>query len=210
MTNPISTYRFQFNKDFTFEDLEQLIPYFQKLGIGTIYASPIFESVPGSTHGYDGLNPHRINPEIGTMEQLRAISHQLKTSNIQWLQDIVPNHMAFHPKNQWLMDVLEKGPQSQYASFFDITWSDPSFSGRLMVPFLGAPVEDTIKNGELKIAYEEQRFVFKYFDAVYPLQPLSYSVILQSSKQKQPDAIVQLLAQLPKMEEAQAYSESWN
>src|SRR5215217_7050945 len=99
MTNPISTYRFQFNKDFTFEDFEKLIPYLQKLGIGTVYASPILEAVPGSTHGYDGLNPHCINPEIGSLEQLKSISRQLTANKMQWLQDIVPNHMAFHPKN---------------------------------------------------------------------------------------------------------------
>src|SRR4029079_10378609 len=123
MTNPISTYRFQFNNNFRFEDFEKIIPYLQQLGVGTIYASPIFEAVPGSTHGYDGLNPCRINPEVGTIEQLKAISRQLKTHNISWLQDIVPNHMAFHSKNEWLMDVLEKGSQSQFASWFDITWS---------------------------------------------------------------------------------------
>src|SRR5687767_12454629 len=117
MTNPISTYRFQFNKDFDFELFEQLIPYLQQVGVGTIYASPVFKAVQGSTHGYDGLDPHQINPEIGTEEQLRAISEKLKASQIQWLQDIVPNHMAFHSGNQWLMDVLEKGPQSKYVSF---------------------------------------------------------------------------------------------
>src|SRR5688572_31327428 len=107
MTNPISTYRFQFHKEFNFQAFEELIPYLQKLGVGTVYASPIFESVPGSTHGYDGLNPHLINPEIGTEEQLYVISDKLKNAQIQWLQDIVPNHMAFHSGNKWLMDVLE-------------------------------------------------------------------------------------------------------
>src|SRR5687767_4124144 len=100
MNNPVSTYRFQFHKDFTFDDLEALIPYLQKLGVGAVYASPIFRAVPGSTHGYDGLNPHAINEEIGTLEQLTAISQQLKASNVGWLQDIVPNHMAFDHRNE--------------------------------------------------------------------------------------------------------------
>ena len=103
-----------------------------------MYASPIFEATPGSTHGYDGVNPHRINPEIGTEEQLKEYTRLLKESGINWLQDIVPNHMAFHPNNSWLMDVLEKGPQSVYAKFFDIAWNNPALHGRIMVPFLRA------------------------------------------------------------------------
>src|SRR5699024_7442744 len=104
MFNPRATYRIQFNKDFTFSNLEEIIPYLKKLGIGAIYASPIFEATPGSSHGYDVTNPHVINPEIGTEEQLRSLSAQLKSADIGWVQDIVPNHMAFHPRNQWLMD----------------------------------------------------------------------------------------------------------
>src|SRR5689334_25436436 len=99
MTPLIATYRFQFHKEFNFEDLKKIIPYLQQLGIGTLYASPIFTSVPGSTHGYDGLNPHQINPEIGSLEDLQNISQELRSSGINWLQDIVPNHMAFDPRN---------------------------------------------------------------------------------------------------------------
>ncbi|MFL5809043.1 MAG: malto-oligosyltrehalose synthase, partial [Flavisolibacter sp.] len=210
MTNPISTYRFQFNNSFRFEDFEKIISYMQQLGVGTIYASPIFEAVQGSTHGYDGINPCRINPEIGTLEQLKAISQQLKASSISWLQDIVPNHMAFHSKNEWLMDVLEKGPQSQFGSFFDITWSDPSYKGRLMVPFLGATLDEVIANSELKIDYRDQRLVFKYYDATYPLQPLSYVDILKPNDQETPDAVKQLMLQLPKMEDEKDYAEAWS
>ena len=109
MLNPISTYRIQFHKDFTLKDFKRIIPYLQQLGVKTIYASPILQAVPGSMHGYDTINPHLINPEIGTLEELQAISGELKGLGMQWIQDIVPNHMAFHPGNKWLMDVLEKG-----------------------------------------------------------------------------------------------------
>ena len=118
INNPTSTYRIQFHRHFTFSDFERIIPYLDKLGVRTLYASPIVEAVPGSVHGYDSVNPQRINPEIGTETQLRAISRQLQQRGMQWIQDIVPNHMAFHPHNAWLMDVLEKGPLSNYASFF--------------------------------------------------------------------------------------------
>ncbi|HZF64913.1 MAG TPA: alpha-amylase family glycosyl hydrolase [Chitinophagaceae bacterium] len=182
MYNPIATYRIQFQKEFSFEEFENIISYLQQLGVSTVYASPIFEAVSGSTHGYDGLNPHRINPEVGTEDQLRRINQQLKEQNMGWLQDIVPNHMAFHSANPWLMDVLEKGTQSVYAAFFDVSWTGLLYKGRIMVPFLGATLEQVIQNNELKIAYQEGRFVFQYFDSVYPLNPRSYAGILQAAR----------------------------
>ncbi|WP_295767063.1 malto-oligosyltrehalose synthase [uncultured Mucilaginibacter sp.] len=180
MNNPVATYRIQFHSAFTFDDFERIIPYLQKLGVSTIYASPVFEAAPGSTHGYDGVNPHRINPEIGTEKQLKAITSRLGQSNIDWLQDIVPNHMGFHHNNPWLMDVLEKGKLSMYASFFDATWTSALFRDEpLMVPFLGSSLNETIENNELTVAYEQQQgLVFKYFDSLYPLSPASYAAIL--------------------------------
>ncbi|MBD0276643.1 MAG: hypothetical protein ICV81_01580, partial [Flavisolibacter sp.] len=89
MYNPIATYRIQFHKDFSFQEFERIIPYLQQLGVSTVYASPIFEATPGSTHGYDVLNPNNINLEVGTEEQLRKLSQRLKEQNIGWLQDIV-------------------------------------------------------------------------------------------------------------------------
>lgn len=132
MLNPIATYRIQLHKDFAFKDLKQLVPYLVQLGIGTVYASPIMQATPGSTHGYDGINPLLINPEIGTEEELRVISQLLHQHSINWLQDIVPNHMAVHPDNKWLNDVLEKGKASPYATFFDIKWDNPPFEGKLI------------------------------------------------------------------------------
>lgn len=143
--NPVSTYRIQFNKDFTFSHLERIIPYLNKLGVRTIYASPIFEATPGSTHGYDGTDPNKINPEIGSEQQLLRISEELKRRNIYWLQDIVPNHLAYHENNKWLMDVLEKGKSSEYAPYFDIMWDHPDFNGKLMVPFPGSELEKILK-----------------------------------------------------------------
>jgi malto-oligosyltrehalose synthase len=212
MYNPVATYRIQFQKTYNFTDFEKIIPYLKKLGIKTVYASPVFESTSGSTHGYDVLNTNCINPEIGTEEQLKEISRQLKSDGIGWLQDIVPNHMAFHPSNPWLMDVLEKGPQSIYANYFDITWSGGFHKGRLMVPFLGAPIEEVIKNGELKISYTNNRFAFTYFDNIYPLNPRSYAYILDHETTRNLDAIKQLLEQMPGMkqvEDDKKYIEQW-
>lgn len=173
MYNPVNTYRVQFHQDFTFSDFEQIIPYLFQLGIKTVYASPIFEAVPASMHGYDVTNPLNINPEIGTLVQLRSICKKLKKLGIGWLQDIVPNHMAFHPNNKWLMDVLENGRSSPYADVFDILWDVPGHGGKLMVPFLGKPLDEAIDAGELKIV-EEDKLMVEYFGQRYPLNPSSY------------------------------------
>lgn len=173
MYNPVSTYRIQFHKGFTFSDLEKIIPYLSQLGVKTIYASPIFEAVPGSMHGYDVTDPLNINPEIGTLQQLRSISKKLQKLGIGWLQDIVPNHMAFHPNNRWLMDVLENGRESEYANFFDIFWDSPVHNGKLMVPFLGKSLDEVIANKELKVVWNEKPML-DYFGQQYPLNRSSY------------------------------------
>jgi malto-oligosyltrehalose synthase/4-alpha-glucanotransferase len=183
MYNPVSTYRIQFHNEFTFKDLEEIIPYLLELGITTLYASPIFEAVPGSNHGYDVVNPHRINPEIGTLAELRRISKKLKAAGIGWLQDIVPNHMAFHDTNSWLMDVLEQGQESAYAGHFDILWDAPVSGGRLMVPFLGASPEEVIQNGQLKIVFQNGGFKFAYGEQAYPLNLESSLAVLKQAEQ---------------------------
>ena len=196
MLNPVSTYRLQFHKNFSFSDLERILPYLQKLGVKTIYASPIFEATPGSNHGYDALNPHKINPEIGNLEQLQALSKQLQELGMNWLQDIVPNHMAFDVRNPWLRDVLEKGKRSLYASFFDVVWNTPLPDERIMVPFLGSALEDVINNGELKIAYKDDQLVLQYYEAAYPLNLQSYKTVLQSAKADAVSAIKKVLQQI--------------
>ena len=167
MNNPVSTYRIQFHKDFNFDDFEKIIPYLIDLGVDTVYASPIFEAMPVSTHGYDVVNPLRINPEIGTESQLLAISERLKQAGIKWLQDIVPNHMAFHDANKWLMDVLEKGEQSDYAAFFDIDFRQAD--ARLMVPFLGEDLEDAIDNKSIQLKEIEGKFFLATADSNWPV-----------------------------------------
>ncbi|TWR31530.1 malto-oligosyltrehalose synthase [Mucilaginibacter pallidiroseus] len=174
MFNPVSTYRIQFHKDFTFDHLEQIIPYLADLGIKTLYASPIFSAVPGSNHGYDGTDPLTINPEIGTLEQLKAISKKLKGFGMSWLQDIVPNHMAFHHNNHWLMDLLRNGPASPYRNYFDQSLADGSFfKGPIMVPFLGSSLDDVVEQGDLKVVHQDNEFWFAYADQLWPINEAS-------------------------------------
>ncbi|MDB5251151.1 MAG: malto-oligosyltrehalose synthase [Flaviaesturariibacter sp.] len=212
MLDPVSTYRIQFHAGFTFDDFRKVIPYLVSLGVRTVYASPIFESVPGSTHGYDGLNPHRINPEIGTEEELRAVSQTLRAHGISWLQDIVPNHMAFHPGNAWLMDVLESGQRSHYARFFDISWHSPVHEGRLMVPFLGTSLSEVLEKGELTLGFADGRFSLAYFDAAYPLHPASYLAILAGDEEVSDNGrwdLVEALGQLDEADDDEDWQARW-
>jgi malto-oligosyltrehalose synthase/4-alpha-glucanotransferase len=211
MFNPISTYRVQLHKGFGFGELKKIIPYLKKLGIKTIYAAPLLEAVSGSMHGYDGVNPDKINPEIGTEEQFREISAMLHENDMRWIQDIVPNHMAFHSSNPWLMDVLEKGLRSAYISFFDTPWASDLYHGRLMAPFMGAAIDDVIKNHELKAEFRDARFVFNYYDHVFPLRPETYLTILNASGNP-PESIRQLISQIMQVDQAEehhAYHTEW-
>jgi len=195
MYNPVSTVRIQFNKDFTFKRFEELLPFFIDLGVNTIYASPVFKAAPGSLHGYDVVNPLAINPEIGTIEDLIRISKALHENHIGWIQDIVPNHMAFHSNNAWLNDVLEKGPMSAFADFFDSTWSGDFFQSNIMAPFLGKSIEETIRNNELTLVIESG-FYLRYFDNLFPINARSCEFVLAASDSPAPQGIASILQQL--------------
>lgn len=200
MLNPISTYRIQFNKEFTFADFRKVIPYLQELGVQTIYASPIFEASPGSMHGYDTVNPLRINPEIGTEAELLDISNELRSLGMSWVQDIVPNHMAYHQNSPWLMDVLEKGEDSQYYGFFDLNWSGKGFEP-IMAPFLGDDLDKVIENGELQVVKVTNKFQLNYSGNLWPLNDKAQ----QDLKSENLDAVNKDTARLLELANQQTY-----
>src|SRR5690606_12627838 len=181
MKTPNSTYRLQLHKNFTFRHLEQVTDYLQTLGIDTVYASPIFQAARESTHGYDGVNPNVINPELGTIEALYALKRQLAASGLKWLQDIVPNHMAFDTANPWLADLLQFGIYSAYSSHFDTLYAH-SFvpADKLMVPILGKELPDAVHTGDLNIVYEKEQFYLSYFENRFPIRPGSYIHLLKA------------------------------
>jgi (1->4)-alpha-D-glucan 1-alpha-D-glucosylmutase len=183
MKVPASTYRVQLHKDFTFEDLESIVDYLHTLGVSTIYAAPIVRAVPGSMHGYDVVDPHAINPEVGNLETLQRIAGSLKEKKMTWLQDIVPNHMAFHTLNHRLMDVLERGHASPYYNYFDINWQhyDDRLKGKLQVPFLGKELEDCIESDELKISFTERGFTVDYFQTSFPLSVSACEILFEDN-----------------------------
>ena len=176
MNIPASTYRLQLHKEFTFRDLQRILAYLHTLGITTLYASPIMMATPGSMHGYDVTDPHTINSELGTLEELRVLARALHQKGMHWLQDIVPNHMAFNTNNHRLMDVLERGPGSPYYHYFDIDWHHPhpDLTGKVMVPFLGNELDTCLENSEIKLSFSARGFSINYFDTDYPLSLSAY------------------------------------
>ncbi len=180
MKIPSATYRLQFTPSFGLADAQAIAPYLSALGISDIYASPILHSRKGSTHGYDGVDPNHVDPELGGDAAFEALSETLRSLNLGWVQDIVPNHMAFSCENPMLMDVMEKGLQSQYGSYFDIDWQHPyeGMTGRVLAPFLGQPYGDCLAGGELKLAYGETGFTINYYALQFPLCLASYVILL--------------------------------
>ncbi|MBW4721206.1 malto-oligosyltrehalose synthase [Saccharothrix obliqua] len=137
---PSSTYRIQFTPDFTFADAEAVVDYLDALGAGALYASPLLEATPGSTHGYDVVDPTRARGELGGEPGRKSLAGALRAAGLGLVVDIVPNHMAVDdsPANPWWWSVLQHGRDSPYAGYFDIDWS----SGKLLLPFAGSPADE--------------------------------------------------------------------
>ena len=195
MNKPQSTYRIQFSGEFPFSRFKDSLSFLYKLGISTIYASPVFRSVRGSTHGYDGLDPHHIDEEIGTREQLGEIAEWLREHNQSWLQDIVPNHMAYSPANAWIFNLFEWGEDSPYYHYFDVNWNHPDadLSGKVMLPVLGDQPKKLIRSGEISLKFKESGFCFSYYDQALPLCARMYPDLLNEKDRELPEAFTSFL-----------------
>ncbi len=177
---PSATYRIQFNPSFRFRDALGIVDYLRDLGISDLYASPVFRARKGSSHGYDVVDMASLNPELGGIGDLTELSGKLRSRGMGWIQDIVPNHMSFDGENPFLIDLLEHGPRSAYAHFFDIVWDHPleSIRGRLLTPFLGSHYGEVLDRGEIRLHYGERGFFISYFDTSLPLRIETYADIL--------------------------------
>jgi (1->4)-alpha-D-glucan 1-alpha-D-glucosylmutase len=178
---PESVYRLQFRQEFTFADAAALTPYLAKLGITHIYASPYFKARAGSPHGYDIVDHRQINPELGTEEDRQHWVNTLRQNGMGHILDFVPNHMGIGNDNVWWQDVLENGPASPYAGFFDIDWFSPTrpeLRGKVLLPVLGAPYGDVLESRQFTLEYHQGAFTLRYFDHRFPIAPQSYAKIL--------------------------------
>jgi (1->4)-alpha-D-glucan 1-alpha-D-glucosylmutase len=178
---PRATYRVQMHAGFTFDDAAAIAGYLAELGVSHLYLSPILQAAPGSTHGYDVVDPTTVNVELGGADGHLRLGDALGRAGLGQLLDIVPNHMAITGgDNAWWWDVLANGPASLYATYFDVDWDSPD--GRLrntvLLPILGDPYGYELEAGNLVVARSDAAFVVNYFDHAAPLDPASLEGLL--------------------------------
>ena len=180
---PLSVYRLQFNKNFTFKNAQDIVPYLKELGISHCYASPLLRAREGSTHGYDIINHSELNPEIGNIYDFYDFVNTLHHYDMGLIIDIVPNHMGLGKENLWWMDVLENGQASNYASYFDIDWEPvkKELKGKVLVPVLGDHYGNILQSGQLKFHFvrETGKLKLSYWDHEFPINPSSYPSFLE-------------------------------
>jgi (1->4)-alpha-D-glucan 1-alpha-D-glucosylmutase len=178
---PSAVYRLQLNASMRFDDARVVVPYLHELGISDLYSSPILQARRGSNHGYDITDPTRINSELGSEEDFENLCRQLLAHGMGVLLDIVPNHLAASSENPWWMDLLQDGPASIYAPYFDVDWHPPSRSldNRILLPILGRPYAEVLENRELTLEFDHGSFYIRYFDTRLPMAPRPYRFILE-------------------------------
>ncbi|MGY4638328.1 malto-oligosyltrehalose synthase [Pseudomonas sp. TE24901] len=180
-----ATQRLQFHKGFTLDDAVPLVPYFARLGISHLYASPLLSARAGSMHGYDVVDPTTVNPELGGEPALRRLVAALREHEMGLILDIVSNHMAVGgADNPWWLDLLEWGRLSPYCEFFDIQWHspDPLLKGQLLMPFLGSDYGEALQTGTLALAFDAAQgsFYAAHYEHRFPICPRDYAMILGS------------------------------
>ena len=171
---PVSTYRLQIHHAFPLTAASDVVPYLARLGVAACYTSPYFTAAPGSTHGYDVCNHNEINPEVGGAEAHDAFSAALAQHGMRHIVDFVPNHMGVGTgRNTWWYDVLENGPSSPAAAFFDIDWRPvkAKLHAKLLLPILGDQYGRVLERGELRVAFTGSSLVLNYFDQELPINP---------------------------------------
>ncbi len=180
---PLATYRLQFNRDFTFTQATNMVPYLSKLGISHLYASPYLKARPKSQHGYDIIDHNTLNPEIGTYQEFEQLCTTLTEHGMGQVFDMVPNHMGVQGgDNAWWLDVLENGQTSAHAGFFDIDWTPvkAKLHGKVLLPVLSNHYGTVLDNAELQLRFNEEsgEFTIYYFEHHFPVDPTEYPRIL--------------------------------
>ncbi len=177
---PSSTYRLQLHSGFTFDDASRVADYLQALGISHIYSSPYLQAAPGSMHGYDVVDPQKVNEELGGEDGHRRFCDRLKEMGMGQILDIVPNHMALGPQNRYWWDVLENGPSSRYATWFDVDWHsfEVKLQNKVLLPVLSDQYGRILSAGQIKLEHTCERFQVRYLDHTFPVAPRSLASVL--------------------------------
>jgi (1->4)-alpha-D-glucan 1-alpha-D-glucosylmutase len=178
---PRATYRLQIQPEFGFDDAAAIADYLAALGVSHVYSSPYLQAASGSTHGYDVVDPRRVNVELGGPVAHQRFSETLGNHNLGQVLDVVPNHMAIGgADNPYWWDVLENGPSSRYARFFDVEWDsvDPQFRETVLLPVLGDHYGRVLESRDLGLERDRGLFVIRYADRTFPVAPRSLERLL--------------------------------
>ena len=215
---PVSTYRLQFNSKFRFSEAKDIPGYLHDLGITDIYSSPLLKAKKGSLHGYDIIDHSKLNPEIGSEAEFDEFVDELRKFGMGLILDIVPNHMCVtDPGNEWWMDVLENGPSSRYASYFDVDWEPVNLELRnqVLLPVLGDQYGKALEAADLQVAFEDGSFFLKYFEHEFPLRPKTYAAVLthgldqlRAAMGEDDPHVVELLSIVTSLEHLPPYTEA--
>lgn len=179
-----ATYRVQLRPGFGFDEAAEICGYLKALGVTHVYCSPYLQAVPGSTHGYDVVDPGRVNEELGGAKAHARFLRCLKEAGLRQVLDIVPNHMAISGRhNRWWWDVLENGPLSAYAAWFDIEWQSPEekLRDKILAPVLGDHYGRILSAGGIRLQREAGGFVFHYENHEFPAAPQSMAPVLAAA-----------------------------
>ncbi|WP_292835063.1 malto-oligosyltrehalose synthase [Microbacterium sp.] len=151
---PVSTYRLQLRPSFDLDAAAEALPYLRDLGVDWAYLSPLLQAAAGSEHGYDVVDPTRVDETRGGPAALARFSAAARAAGLGILVDIVPNHqgVAIPAENPWWWDVLLRGRASPHAGAFDIDWEHGD--GRLVLPVLGSDPDEVLGAGEMTVSPE--------------------------------------------------------
>ena len=184
---PSATYRVQLTPEFGFDDLAAIAPYLAALGITHVYCSPYLQAAKGSTHGYDVVDPTRVNEELGGEPARRRMVEALAQSGLGQVLDVVPNHMAIGGRaNRWWWDVLENGRASPYSGYFDVDWNPPEakLRNRILMAVLGDHYGRVLEARQIRVVREGAAFTVTYFEHVLPISPRSLEPLLVRAAQR--------------------------
>src|SRR6476646_3844080 len=187
---PTCTYRLQFNRWFTFSQARKIVSYLHALGVSDVYASPYFQASPDSLHGYDITDHNKLNAAIGSRADYDAWIAELHAHSMGQILDFVPNHVGIaDSRNEWWMDVLENGPSSSYAPYFDIDWKPRKFDLRdkVLLPILSDQYGRVLERGELQVRFEDGTFYLLYGERRLPIAPGTYRYVLEIALQNLAD-----------------------
>ncbi len=192
-----STYRLQLHSGFTFDDASAVADYLRELGVSHVYCSPYLQAAPGSKHGYDVVDYHRVNQDLGGEEARKRFCDRLAECGLGQILDIVPNHMAITGHyNAWWWDTLENGALSRYAPYFDIDWNAPEerLRNKILLPLLGDHYGLVLAAGDLKLERTGGSFVIRYFEHTFPVAPESLGPLLARAADRSRSAELGFLA----------------